>query len=99
MNKGCYIGQEIIARLDTYDKIKQHLVGIVFAGESPPAAGTALQSDGHNAGVITSSALSPVLGPIALAYVRRSYCSPATKIQTVDGKYSGQISSLPLQRV
>jgi tRNA-modifying protein YgfZ len=99
MNKGCYIGQEIIARLDTYDKIKQHLVGIVFAGESVPKAGTALQSDGHNAGVITSSALSPALGPIALAYVRRSYCTPATKIQTIDGKHSGQISSLPLQRV
>lgn len=98
MDKGCYIGQEVIARLDTYDKIKQHLVGLVFSGESPPAPGAALQCEGRSAGTITSSALSPTWGPIALAYVRRNYCEPTTILQTADGQHSGQVSPLPLQR-
>jgi len=95
MNKGCYIGQEVIARLDTYDKIKQHLVGLTFAAESLPSPGTALQSDGHGAGSITSSTFSPTLGPIALAYVRRAYSKPGTTLQSADGDLSGQVCPLP----
>ncbi|MFT5086504.1 MAG: folate-binding protein YgfZ [Candidatus Latescibacterota bacterium] len=97
MDKGCYIGQEVIARLDTYDKIKQHLIGLKFTEESPPTPGTELKSDGHSAGSITSSALSPTFGPIALAYVRRSYCEPGTALQTADGAHSGQVSPLPFR--
>ncbi len=99
MNKGCYIGQEVIARLDTYDKIKQHLVGLVFSGDSPPVPGTALESNGQRAGAITSSALSPALGPIALAYVRRAYCKPGTTLQSIDGKHHARVSPLPFQGI
>ncbi len=35
MTKGCYIGQEVIARLDTYQKVKRKLVGILFAETCP----------------------------------------------------------------
>ena len=72
MDKGCYIGQEVIARLDTYDKIKQHLVGLRFSADNLPVPGEPLLDGHREVGRITSAIESPSLGPIALAYVRRA---------------------------
>jgi folate-binding protein YgfZ len=80
MDKGCYIGQEVIARLDTYDKIKQHLVGLRLPAGDLPAPGQPLRDDRREVGRITSTAYSPTLGPIALAYVRRDACDAGTEL-------------------
>jgi folate-binding protein YgfZ len=98
MDKGCYIGQEVIARLDTYDKVKQHLMGLIFAGEALPSPDTPLLVEGREAGKITSAAYSPHLGKnIALAYVRNAHCTPGTlaELSLNGAKYKAEIVALP----
>lgn len=95
MNKGCYIGQEVIARLDTYDKIKQHLVGITCEADSPPDTGTVLLAEEKPVGTITSGVYSPAFGPIALAYVRRDYSRPDTVLKLAEGSHRCCVQSLP----
>ena len=82
LDKGCYLGQEVIARLDTYEKVKQRLVGLRMKAAGPTERSSRLVSrDGRNAGKITSSVLSPTLAfPIALAYVRNQFCAPGTEL-------------------
>lgn len=82
MNKGCYIGQEVIARLDTYDKVKQHLVGLKLPEGPLPSPGTTLTVEEREVGRITSVTCSPrIERNIALAYVRRVHCDPGTQVQ------------------
>ena len=52
--KGCYIGQEVIARLDSYRRVQKYLVALSFAAGSEAAAGAALAQDGRPAGTVTS---------------------------------------------
>ena len=78
LDKGCYIGQEVIARLDTYDKVKQHLVGLRLSVAELPPTGQPLRDGTREVGRITSAVHSPTLGPIALAYVRRNACAEGT---------------------
>ena len=80
LDKGCYIGQEVIARLDTYDKVKQHLVGLRLSAAELPPTGQPLRDGAREVGRITSAVHSPNLGPIALAYVRRSACAEGTML-------------------
>lgn len=79
-NKGCYTGQEIIARQITYDKVTKSLVGL--QSDRPLTVGTELQADGRTVGVVTSSGMSPQLAaPVALAIVRRPYHEAGTSLQ------------------
>jgi folate-binding protein YgfZ len=68
--KGCYVGQEVIARLDTYQKIRKGLTGVVVmpAGQELPAPGPLFSGD-EEAGVMTS-AVQIGAGGIGLAVVR-----------------------------
>ena len=71
--KGCYVGQEIVARLRTYGRVSRRLVGFRFAGEPLPP-GTAFpdpRKPGHDLGRVTSSALSPRFGGIGLGFAAR----------------------------
>lgn len=77
--KGCYVGQETVARLFYKGKPNRHLRGIRLAEQAEP--GTPLTLDGKQVGRITSAVVSPRLGPIALALVRRE-APPGT---TLDG--------------
>lgn len=73
-DKGCYLGQEIIARLDTLGTPAKRLRTLVFEGGAAPAEGADVECEGRNAGFVASSAWSPRLGaPIALAYVKRKF--------------------------
>ena len=92
--KGCYIGQEVIARLDTYDKVQRHLLGLRAQGDTLPEAGSKLLADGKDAGLITSVARSPAFGPIALAYIRRAHVEPGTRLVT-DAGVEVQVAALP----
>ncbi len=69
--KGCYTGQEILARQVTYDKVVRRLVRL--QAHEPLLAGANLFADGKAVGQITSAAISPRMGPIALAIVRKPY--------------------------
>ena len=83
-DKGCYTGQEIIARQITYDKITKSLVGI--RSEQLLAVGTDLRVDGRSVGTVTSSSQSPTLDvPIALAIVKRPHQAVGTELTTEVG--------------
>ena len=101
LHKGCYNGQEIIARLNTYKKVKQGLFGLRLEQQIPLPqlinAPAKLTSEGREAGFVTSSALSPRFGPIALAFVRGDYQSPGQKLQVTlpDGSQDAAVCALP----
>ncbi len=70
-SKGCYIGQEVIARLDTYQKVQKYLVKMAFDPNAAVWPGAVLTHEGKSVGKVTSVAQDPRLGrPIGLAYVR-----------------------------
>ncbi|MCC7264252.1 MAG: aminomethyltransferase family protein [Candidatus Latescibacteria bacterium] len=82
MNKGCYIGQEVIARLDTYDKVKQRLVGLELPSGPLPPASSVLRAGHAEAGHLTSAVTVPGrAGGLGLAYVRREHWQPGTQLQ------------------
>jgi tRNA-modifying protein YgfZ len=77
--KGCYTGQEVIARQRTYDKVTRKLVGLRL--EASVTNGAEVLAEGRPAGVVTTAVLSPSLGPIALAVLRRPHNEPNTHVQ------------------
>jgi folate-binding protein YgfZ len=86
--KGCYTGQEILARQVTYDKIARGLATLKSDVLLP--IGAQLKQDGKPAGTVTSSAVSPTLGPVALAVLRRSYLEPGTVLLAQDSSQTIQ---------
>ncbi len=78
--KGCYIGQEIIARIHFRGHVAKRLTGLIVEGEI--GVGAELKSaDGKNAGRVTSVAFSPKIGKtIALAYVRYDFLAEGTEL-------------------
>ncbi len=93
--KGCYTGQEVIARQINYDKITRQMVGLRL--DAPVAPGAAVQAEGRGAGEVTSAVVSPTLGPIALAVIKRPHFSPGTVVMVrgEGGEVRGVVSALP----
>jgi tRNA-modifying protein YgfZ len=72
LEKGCYPGQETVARVHNLGQVQRRLAGLRFDGEQPPAPRSELRTeDGRRAGQVRSVALHPELGPIGLAFVRQ----------------------------
>ena len=96
--KGCYIGQEVIARLDTYKKVQKHLVKLAIDSACPASAGDVLQLDGRTVGKITSVATVPATGErIGLAYVRTDTAVLGTKLEVGEPAAGwAEIRDLPL---
>lgn len=97
--KGCYVGQEVVARIKWRGHVNRHLMGLTMAGEDLPASGDEIFAGEKKIGRITSSVFSPALGrPVALGYVRREFKSPGTEvIIKVKGELSekAKVSELP----
>ena len=73
-NKGCYIGQEVIARLNTYKKVKRVLVNIEWNSEIIINTGDKIVFDHKDVGIITSYVYNPGLGKyIGLAYINKGF--------------------------
>jgi len=70
--KGCYTGQEVVARLNTYDKVAREIVRLEIPGQSVPPAGARVVLGDREVGTLTSAAPDPS-GPAiaALAYVKK----------------------------
>lgn len=81
-NKGCYIGQEVIARLDTYDKVQKMLVGLSFSEQVDLSETFSLLDDQKNeVGKITSLVFSPRLKKhIGLGYIKKSLAMHGEKV-------------------
>ena len=78
LTKGCYLGQEVVAKATHIGGVGRFLMGLVLDGEEPPEPGSrVLSPEGKAIGSVTSSVVSPRLnGPIALGYVRRAFARP-----------------------
>jgi folate-binding protein YgfZ len=78
--KGCYVGQEVIARLDAYDKVQRNVK--VLRSASPITEGAKLVSGTKPAGIVTSSsALETQNGEyLSLALVRKAFFEPETEL-------------------
>ncbi len=91
--KGCYIGQEVVARLDTYDKLQRRLVRLTC--DSPLERGSELTANSKRAGVVTS--VSEIAGSDAhagLGFVRRDYWEDGTVIDSPEGSVT--VHALPV---
>ena len=100
--KGCYIGQEVIARIRTYGQVARSLRGLRLGGkgkEAPPK-GTKLFLGEKEAGSITSAVWSPALQAIiALGYVRREANKTGTTLEArmLNGNIPVQVVDVPFQ--
>jgi len=100
-NKGCYIGQEIIARIHFRGHVAKHLTGLILDGsptfvsaDEDADKNVRVPSDGKPAGRITSITYSPKLEKtIALAYVRYNYLAEGTELLV--GDISAKVKDLP----
>lgn len=93
-NKGCYIGQEIIARMESRGKLARRLVGLRLA--APVAQGAEVRvgaADGPLAGAVTSAGLLPDLGPVALAFLRANLVDVGAAVTA--GGVEGSVVALP----
>jgi folate-binding protein YgfZ len=85
-NKGCYLGQETVARIDALGHVNQHLALVEISSNVVPAAGTELSRDGAVVGRISSATYSPALGNVlALAMVRRGHHAIGSTLTSAAG--------------
>jgi folate-binding protein YgfZ len=91
--KGCYVGQETVARLYWKGKPNRHLRGLRLSAPADP--GAALRREETEVGVLASVVVSPVHGPIALALVRRA-AQPGDVLRVgEDGAVTATVTNLP----
>lgn len=94
--KGCYLGQETIARIDAQGHVNKFLTGI--RSTSPLRDGDALFKNGKEIGRITSSVQSMLLdSPLALGYVRREFANSGEAIEIGAEGAKGEVIQLPIQ--
>ena len=84
--KGCYIGQEVIARLTTYDKVQKCLARLAWPSDADVDAGAKLMLDGRQAGVVTSAIRDPRTGSgLGLGYVRKALSDAGARLTSDAG--------------
>ncbi len=97
--KGCYIGQEVIARLDAYDKISKHMVGLKIGSGILPDKNEELRitTDGKECGFVTSIAHSDKYGSIALGFIKTIFLdnNRTYKIKFSEGMLDCSKAELP----
>lgn len=108
--KGCYLGQETVARIHYRGHVNRYLCGFRLLG--PAAEGVVdaigplrtevaelprLVADGRDVGELRSAALSPAVGPLALGYARREHADPGVEmeVQWADGGCRARVEALP----
>lgn len=85
LRKGCYLGQEVIARLDARGgNVNKRLRGLQLS--APAHDGARVTAAGDAAGRVTTAALSPRLGPIALAYVHRAHAEAGAAVEVEEAR-------------
>ena len=88
-NKGCYLGQEVVARATHIGRVNKQLVGLEVETKDSISPRSKLMSDGREAGFITSAAFSPGLGRVAsLGYANREFAKEGTRVYVQLGETS-----------
>ncbi|MDX6693633.1 MAG: hypothetical protein QOF02_1236 [Blastocatellia bacterium] len=101
--KGCYIGQEIIARIHWRGHVAKRLAGLAFADEGEATRVAKVRTlDGKEIGRLTSTAVSPRLNKaIALAYIKYDYLAPGTEVRVLSDETNERaafVTELPFVR-
>ena len=99
--KGCYVGQEVVARATYRGHVNRLLSGLQIEGETVPSRGDKVFDDDREVGHITSAILSPTFNrPLALAYLRREVSDPGSRLSvTVEGTaIPAEVVALPFYR-
>jgi aminomethyltransferase len=111
--KGCYVGQEIIARMESRGRLAKVLRGLRLTwGDGRQTIDNSalivdrlasiilpakLEVDGKEAGDLTSAVVSPRFGPIALAYVRSVHAAPGSVVGIAGSDAHGEVVELPFE--
>jgi folate-binding protein YgfZ len=95
MTRGCYIGQEVVARASARGHANKLLRGLRLASDAPVAGATIAAAGRDDAGKVTSQVVSPRFGPIALAYVHKSAWDPGTEVRV--GEQTATVVELPFR--
>jgi folate-binding protein YgfZ len=96
-SKGCYLGQEVVARATHIGRVNKQLARIDLDTQEPPPKGTRLKGSGVDAGFITSAAFSPGLGKVAcIGYTNRDFAKAGTRL---DADYGEKPISATVLRV
>ena len=90
--KGCYIGQETVARLHYRGKPNRHLRGLRL--ESPASEGDAIVLGDREIGTVGTAVLSPAFGPIGLAVIRRE-AEPGNRVAVGESGVEADVVELP----
>ena len=99
LNKGCYPGQEVVARMDTYGSVRRRMVTLLLETPIVPPQGAKVFSGDREVGWISSAAHSPAFaGTIALAFPLRDFSTPGTTLAVeVEGQRHGAtVRAMPL---
>ena len=84
--KGCYLGQEIMARLRAYGSVSKRLVGLLLEPPQTAEPGDPIVRDAETLGHVTSACTSPALQrPIAMGYVKRPHYETSTAVEILHG--------------
>lgn len=79
--KGCYLGQETVARIDALGHVNRTLALVVVEGQACPAVGAVVSCHDESVGMLTSTCLSPEFGPCGLALVHRRGLAPGAPLR------------------
>lgn len=103
LDKGCYIGQEVVAKIDTYGGLNKRLVTLRVSHDDPVPRGTRLlrldDGEWRDLGVVTSWAYSFVLDTgLVLAYVKRRHQRVGTEFRVGDGPATAVVVAMPVRK-
>ena len=100
--KGCYIGQEVIARLDTYDKVQKKITGITIPEKLIEMPLLLYDEDSREVGVVTSLTYSEKIDKsIGLAMIRKNYLNDGTNLTAKSengNSFQVTVHNLPFNR-
>jgi len=94
--KGCYIGQEVVAKVKYIGHVNRRFVGLLISGNDLPEMKSVIRKGGRDVGYITTALMSPRFNqPIALGFVSRSAGAPGTEVEVGTG--TARIVDLPFK--
>ena len=101
LSKGCYPGQEVVARMDTYGNVRRHLVGLIIQDKTVPPAGSKLFSGDREVGWVSSAVFSPQRNAaLAFGFPLRDFSAPDTTltVEVAGTRHQATVHALPFQK-